>query len=206
MKRICLVLLLCLALLTAGCAGTQSEVTPSPTLSPEATPVNQETPPPAESTPSPEASPGEESSPMASEEGVILLYFGNADATKVVPEAREIQIPKGISQADYIKLLVEELIKGPDNPDLSRTIPETAKVLEAYVLGSNAYVDFSEEMISAHSRGAAGEAMTVYSIVSTLTELEGIEGVMLTVVGQPMNIEHMVIDTPMERDESMIEQ
>ena len=203
MKKICLSLLACiLFMMIAGCANTTPEASPSP----DGSPASQETATPAESPAEPEASPGEEASPAAAEEGVVLLYFGNADATKVVPEARQVEISEGISQADYIKLLVEELIAGPDNPDLSRTIPQTVTVQEAYVLGPNAYVDFSEEMISDHSRGAAGEAMTIYSIVTTLTELEGIEGVMMTVVGQPMNIEHTVIDSPVERDESMIEQ
>ena len=201
MKKLCLTLLVCMVILmTAGCGQGPAEPAPSP----EATPVPQETAAP-EATPSPEATPQAEASPEA-EAGVVLLYFGNADATAVVPEAREVQIPQDIAQADYIKLLVEQLIAGPDNPDLSRTIPETVKVLSAHVEGTDAYVDFSEEMISDHSRGAAGESMTVYSIVSTLTELEGITGVMMTVGGQPMNIEHMVIDTPVERDDSMIEQ
>lgn len=202
MKKICFALLVCMVcMMIAGCG----QSAPGPSPSPEATPAGEASPEPAP-TPSPDTSPVAAASPGAAEDGVVLLYFGNADATKVVPEARQVAIPEGISQADYIKLLVEELIKGPDNADLSRTIPETVKVQETYVLGPNAYVDFSEEMISDHSRGAAGESMTVYSIVSTLTELEGIEGVMMTVVGQPMNIEHMVIDTPVERDESMIEQ
>lgn len=199
MKKLCFALVICLlGIMIAGCGNAAPEATPSPTPqetpSPEATPAS-----------TPEASP----SPVVSqetEEGIVLLYFGNADATKVVPEARQVQIPKDIAQDDYIKLLLEQLIAGPQNPDLSRTIPETVKVLDAHVDGANAYVDFSQEMISDHSRGAAGESMTVYSIVSTLTELTGIEGVMMTVAGEPMNIEHMVIDAPIKREDSMIEQ
>ena len=202
MKKRCFALLFCLLyMMAAGCGQTPPEAAPSP----EATPAGATPSPESTQAATPEASPSEQALQDA-EEGVVLLYFGNADATKVVPEARQVDIPQDISQADYIKLLVEQLIQGPDNPDLSRTIPDTVKVQEAYVLGPNAYVDFSEEMLSDHSRGAAGEAMTVYSIVSTLTELSGIEGVMMTVAGAPMNIEHMVIDTPVERDESMIEQ
>lgn len=201
MKKLCFTLIICLlSMMIAGCGNTAPEATPSPEATPQATPSPEITPTASfEASPSPEASP-------ETEEGVVLLYFANADASKVVPEARQVQIPKNIPQADYVKLLLEQLIAGPDNADLSRTIPQTVKILDAHVEDENAYVDFSQEMISDHSRGAAGESMTVYSIVSTLTELEGIEGVMMTVAGEPMNIEHMVIDTPVTRDDSMIEQ
>jgi len=201
MKKLSMALLFCMiCMMIAGCGQAGSQATPSPEATPRQTPSPEA---------SPVAAPEESASPQASpqtEAGVVLLYFGNADATKVAPEARQVQIPKDISQADYIKLLLEQLIAGPQNPDLSRTIPQTVKVLDAHVDGSNAYVDFSQEMISDHSRGAAGESMTVYSIVSTLTELSGIEGVMMTVAGEPMNIEHMVIEAPIKREDSMIEQ
>ena len=202
MKKLCIALLFCIFfLMLAGCGQAAPEAKPSP----EATPADGAPSPESSPAAAPEGSPsGDTSQPMG--EGAVLLYFGNADATKVVPEARQVQIPKDVTQADYVKLLVEQLIAGPDNADLSRTIPQTVKILDAHVEDENAYVDFSQEMISDHSRGAAGESMTVYSIVSTLTELEGIEGVMMTVAGEPMNIEHMVIDTPIQRDDSMIEQ
>ena len=201
MKKRCFALIICLlGMMLAGCGTAAPEATPSPEATPQASPSPEITPPAR-----PEASPSPEVSPET-EEGVVLLYFANADASKVVPEARQVQIPQDITQADYIKLLLEQLIAGPDNTDLARTIPQTVEVLDAHVDGPNAHVDFSQEMISDHSRGAAGEAMTVYSIVSTVTELEGIEGVMMTVAGEPMNIEHMVIDTPVQRDDSMIEQ
>lgn len=195
MKKLCIALLFCLfCLMLAGCGQAVPEATPSP----ESTP--------ADGNPSPESTPAAAPDASPPEEGAVLLYFGNADATKVVPEARQVEIPEGITQNGYIKLLVEELIKGPDDPNLTRTIPETVKLLNAYMEGSDAYVDFSGEMISDHWRGAAGESMTIHSIVSTLTELEGVEGVMMTVEQEPMNIEHMVIESPVARDESMIEQ
>lgn len=201
MKKLCFALIICLlGMMIAGCGTAAPEATPSPEATPPATPSPEAAP-----TASPEASPSPEVS-QQTEEGVVLLYFANADATKVVPEARQVQIPQNITQEDYIKLLLEQLIAGPQNPDLSRTIPQTVKVLDAHVDGANAYVDFSGEMISDHSRGAAGESMTVYSIVSTLTELSGVTGVMMTVAGEPMNIEHMVIDAPVTREDSMIEQ
>ena len=43
--------------------------------------------------------------------------------------------------------------------------------------------------------GAAGEAMTINSIVNTLTEFAYIERVKMTVEGEPMLIEHVFLGT-----------
>jgi germination protein M len=196
MKRISILLLVFFVFgaLSAGCAKSPSQPTPTPAATP------------GETAPAPETTPQPSATSQGTTPGAVILYFANADASAVVPEARTLDIPNGISKDDYVKFLVEELIKGPQSADLHATIPATVKVLDAHVEDTAAYLDFSQEMLTDHSRGAAGEAMTVYSIVSTLTELEGIDGVMMTVAGTPMNIEHMVIESPVPRDESMIQQ
>jgi len=65
-------------------------------------------------------------------------------------------------------------------------------------------VDFSQEMYTKHWRGAAGELMTVNSIANTMTEFENIKQVMPTVDGGPLSIEHMVVEEPLVRNESII--
>ena len=44
--------------------------------------------------------------------------------------------------------------------------------------------------------GAAGETMTITSIVNTLTEFAGVDLVAITVAGKPLNIEHVILDAP----------
>ncbi|MGE5544759.1 MAG: GerMN domain-containing protein [Bacillota bacterium] len=136
----------------------------------------------------------------------VTLYFANQDATKVVPETRTISVPSNLSKAAYIKTIVNELIKGPRNSELRRTIPAEATVRSVVIKDSTAYVDFSQEMHSKHPGGAAGESMTINSIVNTLTELENITQVQITVEGKPLSIEHVVMDKPMRRNPSMIQQ
>lgn len=135
----------------------------------------------------------------------VTLYFANQDATKVVPETRTISVPSNITTAGYIKMIVSELIKGPRNSDLRRTIPAEATVRSVAVKETTAYVDFSSEMHSKHSGGAAGESMTINSIVNTLTELDNIDQVQITVEGKPLSIEHVVMDKPWSRNENMIQ-
>lgn len=134
----------------------------------------------------------------------ITLYFADSQAMHVVPEKRTIFVNKDISDGEFFRIVLEELIKGPNTENLYRTIPEGVTVEYVEVEGDLLKVDFSQEMHINHWGGAAGESMTIYSIVNSLTEFENINRVMPTVDGGPMSIEHMVVEEPLTRDESMI--
>ncbi|MGE5633017.1 MAG: GerMN domain-containing protein [Caulobacteraceae bacterium] len=138
------------------------------------------------------------------EERNITLYFADSQAMYVVPETRKVLVKKDISDADFYKLVLEELIKGPNTENLYRTIPEEVKVDYLEVDGDLVKVDFSKEMHTKHWHGAAGEAMTVASIANTMTEFPNIKRVLPSVDGGPMNIEHMVIEEPLKRMEEMV--
>ncbi|NLB18219.1 MAG: GerMN domain-containing protein [Syntrophomonadaceae bacterium] len=132
------------------------------------------------------------------------LYFANQDASAVIAESRTITVPTGISNSDYVKAIVSELIKGPRETELKQTIPKEATLRSVQIKGTTAYLDFSREMHTKHWRGAAGESMTINSIVNTLTELDYITQVQITVEGQPLAIEHIVMNKPKARNEDMI--
>lgn len=135
----------------------------------------------------------------------VTLYFANDQATAVRGESRTVSIPYQAKTEDSIRQVIEELIKGPTDKHLYKTIPAEAKVLSVEIKEQTAFVDFSKEIEAKHWGGAAGEAMTINSLVNTITEFKEVQKVMLTVEGQPMNIEHMIIEEPMKRNESMIE-
>lgn len=134
----------------------------------------------------------------------VTLYFANENATAVVGEKRTIQVSSNANQEELLKSVLEELIKGPENPQLYKTIPREVTILSIKVIGNIAYVDFSEEMHTKHWHGATGEAMTIASIANTLTEFDNIDYVKMTVAGQPMNIEHAILEEPVGRNENMI--
>jgi len=158
-RTVTAVLLMALALLlvAVGCGSKASERTkPQKTNRPQ---VNTE--------------------PKATKEKVTL-YFGDKQAMYLVPEEREVvKDHKPIEQ-----VIVEELIKGPRNPELSVTIPKEAKLLSIKVDNGVAYVDFSKEIQTKHWGGSAGEAMTIYSIVNSLAGVSGIEKVQFLVEGK----------------------
>ncbi len=124
----------------------------------------------------------------------------------VVPEKRTINIAENVSKDKLIKALIEEIIKGHQTEDLWATIPAEAIVNSVVVNGERVTIDFSEEMLTKHSRGATGEDMTLTSIGNTVTEVEGIKEVVLTINGTPLNIEHAIIDSnnPVVRMEEKI--
>jgi germination protein M len=104
----------------------------------------------------------------------VILYFANQDASAVVPETRSVEFPAGTGLAEQLKIVTEELIRGPQREDLSATIPAETRVLGVSMTNNIAVVNFSREIETQHTRGAAGEIMTVGSIVNTLTEFERI--------------------------------
>ncbi len=134
----------------------------------------------------------------------IILYFANSQATHVVAEKRIINIKKDADKEELLKRIVEELIKGPAEENLYKTIPEQVRVNNLSIEDNLVRIDFSEEMHTKHSRGAAGEYMTISSLVNTITEVEGINKVLPTVAGQPLSIEHEYVIEPLERREERI--
>ncbi|KUO51768.1 MAG: hypothetical protein APF76_15430 [Desulfitibacter sp. BRH_c19] len=128
----------------------------------------------------------------------VTLYFSNQQATEVVGEKRE--LTGTLNQEQFIISVLEELIKGPENQDLYATIPETVKIQDLMLEDNLVEIDFSQEMYTDHWGGAAGEAMTINSIADTLFEFPYIDKIKMTVTGEPMNIEHMVLDEPITRD------
>jgi germination protein M len=140
--------------------------------------------------------------PVPIEEMVeVNLYFSDSQAMYLIPEKRKIsQIPSLARQA------VNELIKGPENSDFYRTIPEGTQVNEVYIADDIVYIDLSEEIFKNHPGGSSGELMTVYSIVNTLTEIPPIKGVQILVEGNEMEslVGHVDISMPLLRDEDWI--
>jgi len=140
--------------------------------------------------------------PVPIEEMVeVNLYFSDSQAMYLEPEKRKIsQTPSLARQA------VIELIKGPENSELYPTIPQGTQVNEVYIVDDIVYVDLSEEIFKNHPGGSSGELMTVYSIVSTLTEIPPIVGVQILVEGNEMNslVGHVDISMPLLRDKNWI--
>lgn len=108
------------------------------------------------------------------------LYFADWQAQHLIPEARQLPQADGAKMADQV---VDELLKGPTDPHLYRTIPSNVKKLEPVTVQDQvAYVNLSREF--EQIQGAAGAQMAVGSLVQSLTEIPGITKVQVLVEGQ----------------------
>lgn len=128
----------------------------------------------------------------------VPIYFANADATGL--EARPTWMPLG---ADRVAFALEELLRGPSRGSRwARTVPEGTQVREVWSVGSTLFVSFSEELQLRHWGGSTGEIMTIYSIVNTLTELEGIDEVAILIEGRAVEslAGHLDTSGPIARD------
>ena len=147
--------------------------------------------------PEPKRSP---ESAVATETIEVILYFSDEQAEKLVRERRS--VPKTDALA---KAAVEELIKGPSAGGTA-TMPAGTTLLGVSIKDGVADVNLSKEFVDNHSGGSAGEKMTVYSIVNTLTEFSTIKAVRFLVEGETLDTiaGHMDVSRPVKREESLL--
>ena len=132
----------------------------------------------------------------------VKLYFANKNADLLIPEGRTVTVNSKES-LEYV--LVSELIKGPEADYVYPTVPEGTKILSVETKEGTCFVNLSQEFKSKHSGGSAGETMTIYSIVNTLTELDTAEKVQFLIEGQKMEVFiHYIFNEPFVRDENLI--
>lgn len=115
------------------------------------------------------------------DEVMVKLYFANSESTGLEVEQRKIVVNPNQELGRYV---VEELIKGPLSDSLKKTVPPETKVLDIKVVDKVCYVDFSSDFILKHSGGTSQELLTIYSIVNSLTSLDGIEKVQFLIDGE----------------------
>lgn len=140
---------------------------------------------------------------LMQDESNITLYFSDAEASCLVREIRRVKVPKGESME---KVVVSELIKGPQKEKTYKTIPQETKIRSVETKDGVCFVNLSSEFISKHSGGTAAELLTVYSIVNSLTELSNVEKVQFLIEGEKKDVFiHMVFNEPIARDVSMVQ-
>lgn len=132
-----------------------------------------------------------------SDDVALVLYFADWQAQHVIPERRWVAVT---SEEDLPKEVLRQLLLGPEDPHLNRTLPEALKVLSVEVEGDIVYVNFSEGVEGI--AGTAGQTMALQSLLFSLSELAGTERVQLLVEGRKSLTfaGHGVIDEPLQRE------
>ncbi|MGE5472778.1 MAG: GerMN domain-containing protein [Ignavibacteriales bacterium] len=142
--------------------------------------------------------------PKKDEQVNILLYFGDSESAMLKEEKRKVRLKEVLE--DSPKTIINELIKGPATSNLFSAIPAGTKLLSVKKEGDTVIVDFSKEFRDNHNGGSAGEALTIFAVVNSLTEIKDIEKVQFMIEGK---IEkefkgHYEFDKPFEREETII--
>ena len=146
---------------------------------------------------------------VAPEQANIRLYFANTSFDALNAEDRG--VAKCPSILAYSKAVIAQLIKGPSQKGLYRTIPPAASLRAVFLYGQTLVVDFSKDLINQHPGGAGSELLTVYSIVNTLMELPPVDGksiknVQILINGYPLKtlIGHVNIERPLTSEAGLV--
>lgn len=133
----------------------------------------------------------------------VTLYFPKKDGGKLVKETRTIRVTDQQPIAQYI---IHELIKGPENENLSPVLSDDTVLLSVETSDNICFVNFKSSFLDKNSGSAEKEKMVIYSIVDSLTELNSIGRVQFLMDGKKVdNFGNINIGSMFGRDESMIE-
>ncbi len=105
----------------------------------------------------------------------IILYFADKDLKNLVREVRTIKITDTRPIESYV---ISELIKGPVNKDLSATLTSDTELISAETTNETCHVTFKnfiEKNLTSPSNDK--NTLAVYSVVNSLTALEGVTSV-----------------------------
>lgn len=131
------------------------------------------------------------------------LYFANETGDKLVDEKVDIRYSSNMSVE---KLVVEQLIKGPITETAYPTIPANTKIVSVFTKDGICYVNLDDGFLS--QGYDVLEAIPIYSIVNSLTEIPGISKVQILINGET-NItyrESIRFETIFERNLDIIEE
>lgn len=108
----------------------------------------------------------------------IDLYFANEAGDGLIRETQEVYYNSNISME---KLVMEHLISGPKSKEAQGTIPKETKLINVAVVDGSCYVNLDENFKNQNYEIL--ESVVIYSIVNSLTSLEHIDRVQISING-----------------------
>lgn len=186
-----IVTILLIGIFLTGCSSTKTTTVKDPVLAPLET-----------TTKAPETTPTELVTSTDSTQSVKLtLYFPNADATGLIATDRTAVV----KDQEVIRTMFIELATPPTG--LEKPLPLGTKLLDATVSADGvATINLSTDFQKNFGGGSAGEQMTMYSIVNSLTTLSNINSVQFLLDGKKHDgiLGHLDTSTPLKRNENLI--
>lgn len=124
--------------------------------------------------------------PPAASNDSYKLYFSTDNLEGLVPEDRKIgsSVWTKLGLTQKTNLVLGELIQGPLSSTLIPTLSPKTKVLSIAVRDSIATIDFSKDIQDNFAGGALEEDITIRSIVWSMAQIPGINGVRILINGE----------------------
>lgn len=116
----------------------------------------------------------------AYEKSELTLYFADESGQHLQAETREVMHSINTSME---RLVVEQLLEGPETEGLKSTIPPDARLLNISVTDNVCYLNFDSAFLN-NTLDVADE-IPIYSIVDSLTQLTAVNRVQFSVNGSP---------------------
>lgn len=111
-------------------------------------------------------------------EAVIALYFANEAMDGLVKVERTVVY---CSSSSMERIVVEQLLRGPEDSGAKASLPNTASLLSINVRDGVCYVNFDSKFITEVL--GSYDYVPVYSVVNSLTELPNVDKVQISING-----------------------
>lgn len=123
--------------------------------------------------------------PPSNSEDTYKLYFPSSDLDSLIPEDRHIErsLWSKLTLIQRSNLILSQLIQGPQTVTSTRTIAPTTKLLSLEIQNGVAVIDFSKDIRDSFPGGVLVEDITIKSIVWSMTQIPGINGVSILING-----------------------
>ena len=108
----------------------------------------------------------------------LTLYFANKDGDALIAETRNVHYSSNMSME---KVIMEQLLDGPDTNGLKSAIPSGTKIVSVSTVDGTCYVNLDATF--KNQDYAIKERIVIYSIVNSLSELSNISQVQISVNG-----------------------
>lgn len=114
----------------------------------------------------------------SSVETTLNLYFSSKDGTKLVKETRTVHYSTNISME---KLIMEQLIEGPKKSESQATLPASTRLISVSVVDGVCYLNLGDSFKNQNAE--VTEEIVLYSIVNSLTELQNVSKIQISING-----------------------
>ncbi|QIB26635.1 GerMN domain-containing protein [Caloranaerobacter azorensis] len=123
----------------------------------------------------------------------ITLYFPNKNLDYLVPEIRKVDV----RNQPIEKIIIEELLKGTHNEQLTNLIPSETRLISTDIIGKIMYLNFSKELIR-EDLSEKEEALVLYSIINSAAQVENVDEVQILIEGETREVfyKYFTIDKP----------